>query len=420
LSDSDKKSVWFISKYCRLPPSAVTYSDNFQVKGAHPARGFSILRALSKSDYDCTLFHARHGLKSLDGERITSREVFNVDGVRVVSLSILPYIKVQSLARILGWIHFEVKLFFMKTNDLPPPDYIVASSLSLLSILNGLILRWRFKSKLIFEVRDVWPLVLIENGGYHRWNPFVLALRLVEWMGYKYSDQIVATMPNLAPHVNKVLGYSRKVHCIPMGISDELLNETKIPLPSDLESQFPENKFIVTYVGSIGVDNALDVFFETVRLLQDNPQVVFRVFGKGDLLKRYMAECSDLDNIFFGGAIPAGMVQSVLERSSLLYFATHPSVVLEYGQSLNKIIDYMYSGRPILASHSGYQSMLNEAHCGYFIPANDADALSTTLYDLSNLSHLELSEIGSRGRDWLFENRRYETLATHYDELFNS
>ena len=420
MSDSDKKSVWFISKYCRLPSSAVTYSDDFQVKGAHPARGFSILRALSKGDYDCTLFHARHGLKSLDGERITSRKVFNVEGVRVVSLSILPYIKVQSLARILGWIHFEVKLFFMKTNDLPPPDYIVASSLSLLSILNGLILRWRFKSKLIFEVRDVWPLVLIENGGYHRWNPFVLALRLVEWMGYKYSDQIVATMPNLSPHVNKVLGYSRKVHCIPMGISDELLNGTKIPLPSDLESQFPENKFIVTYVGSIGVDNALDVFFETVRLLQDNPQVVFRVFGKGDLLKRYMAECSDLDKIFFGGAIPAGMVQAVLEKSSIVYFAAHPTIILDYGQSLNKIIDYMYSGRPILASYSGYRSMLNEANCGYFVPAGNADDLSSEIMRLSKLSPAALSEIGSRGRDWLLLHRTYETLASQYDSILKS
>ena len=420
MSDSDKKSLWFICKYTRLPSSAVTYHDYYQVKGAHPVRGFSILRALSKSNYDCTLFHARHGLKSLDGERVPSRDVFNVEGVRVVSLSVLPYNTTQSLARILGWIQFEVKLFFMKKNDIPKPDYIVASSLSLLSIINGLILRWRFKSKLIFEIRDVWPLLLTENGGYHRWNPFVLALGLVEWMGYKYSDQIVATMPNLGPHVNNVLGYSRKVHCIPMGISDEMLNETKIPLPSDLESQFPKNKFVVTYAGSIGVDNALDVFFEAVRLLQDNPQVVFRVFGKGDLLKRYMAECSDLDNIFFAGDIPAGMVQSVLKKSSIVYFATHPSIVLDYGQSLNKVIDYMYSGRPILASHSGYQSMLNEANCGYFVPADDAYKLSTEITRLSKLSPLELDQIGSRGRDWLFKNRTYETLAANYDEILNS
>ena len=200
----------------------------------------------------------------------------------------------------------------------------------------------------------------------------------------------------------------------------KLLNEVRVALPADLDGQFPKDKFIVTYVGSIGVDNALDVLFQAVRLLKDNPRIVFRIFGKGDLLSRYRAECSDLDNIFFGGPIPAGMVQSVLERSSLLYFSTHPSIVLEYGQSLNKIVDYMFSGRPILASHSGYQSMLNEADCGYFIPANDSDALVTTICSLSALPDAKLDEIGSRGRNWLLENRQYDKLALQYAQLLES
>lgn len=420
MTEPPKKSVWFISKYCRLPSSAISYADNFQVKGAHPARGFSILRSLCQRGYDCTLLHARHGSNLEKGQRIPPREVFYVEGVRVVSLSVLSYRRVQSLARIVGWLQFEMKLFFMKKSDLPRPDYIVASSLSLLSVLNGLVFRWRFKSKLIFEVRDVWPLVLTENGGFHRWSPFIFGLSLVEWIGYRYSDHIVATMPNLAPHVKNVLGFSREVHCIPMGISSELLNEVRFSLPADFDGQFPKDKFIVTYVGSIGVDNALDVLFQAVRLLKDNPHIAFRIFGKGDLLDRYRAECSDLDNIFFGGPIPAGLVQSVLERSSLLYFSTHPSIVLEYGQSLNKIVDYMFSGRPILASHSGYQSMLNEADCGYFIPANDSSALVMTICNLSALPDAKLDEIGSRGRSWLLENRQYDKLALQYAQLLES
>ena len=420
MNKSDKKSIWLISKYCRLPSQSVNYSDHFQVKGAYPARGFSILRALSKRDYDCTVIHARHGFKSAEGEWIQQREVSNIDGVRVVSLRVPPYKKAQSIARIFTWIYFEIKLFLMKTNDLPRPDYVVASSLSLLSVLNGLVLRWRFKSKLVFEVRDVWPLLLVENGGYRRSNPFVMLLQLVEWLGYKYSDHIIATMPNLGPHVHNVIGYPRKVNCIPMGVSEELLTDKKLPLTADLKKKFHPDKFIVSYVGSVGVDNALDTFFESARILQNNSQIIFLVFGSGDLLENYISECLDLENVFFGGAIPSGMVQSVLEKSSIVYFATHPSIVLDYGQSLNKIIDYMYSGRPILASHSGYQSMLNEANCGYFVPAGDADELSVEITRLSKLSPLELDQIGSRGRDWLFENRTYEILAANYDVILNS
>ena len=398
----------------------MSYIDHFQVKGAHPARGFSILRALSKDRYDCTLIHARHGLKSSKDERIPSREVFDVDGVRVVSLNVPPFKKAQSVARIFGWIYFEVKLFLMKTSDLPRPDYIVASSLSLLSLLNGLLLRWRFKSKLVFEVRDVWPLILVENGGYHRFNPFVMMLQLVEYMGYKYSDHIVATMPNLGPHVNNVIGHPREVHCVPMGISWELLTDKKLPLSPYLQEMFPDGKFIVTYVGSVGVDNALDAFFESARILKDNSQILFRVFGSGDLVEKYTLQCSDLKNIFLGGAIPAGMVQSVLEKSTIVYFAAHPTIILDYGQSLNKIIDYMYSGRPILASYSGYRSMLNEANCGYFVPAGNADDLSSEIMRLSKLSPAALSEIGSRGRDWLLLHRTYETLASQYDSILKS
>ena len=40
------------------------------------------------------------------------------------------------------------------------------------------------------------------------------------------------------------------------------------------------------------------------------------------------------------------------------------SKVWDYGQSMNKIVDYMMAGKPVVASYSGYPSMLNEAGSG--------------------------------------------------------
>ena len=39
------------------------------------------------------------------------------------------------------------------------------------------------------------------------------------------------------------------------------------------------------------------------------------------------------------------------------------------GSLSNKLIDYMMAGKPVVASYSGYQSMLNEANAGLFVPA---------------------------------------------------
>ena len=71
-------------------------------------------------------------------------------------------------------------------------------------------------------------MVLIENGGFSRFNPFVMGLQFIEWLGYKFSDEIVGTMPKLDLHVEQILGSKKNVSCIPMGVSEELLNQNEI------------------------------------------------------------------------------------------------------------------------------------------------------------------------------------------------
>ena len=257
-------------------------------------------------------------------------------------------------------------------------------------------------------------MILTENGGFSPANPFVRALGWVERAGYRHADAIVATMPNLRPHVAEVLGYERQVHCVPMGVSDELQRNPIAEFPAHLESVFPKDKFVVTHAGSIGIDNALDVLFEAARLLKDHPTIAFFVIGSGDLVGRYKALCADLPNVIFADPVPSALVQPILQRSAVLYFSAHPTVVLQYGQSLNKVIDYMFAARPIVASFTGYPSMINEADCGVFVPAGDTAALAETLREFAARPSAELDAIGWRGREWVLANRSYATLAERY------
>lgn len=397
------KRIWLISKYSRLPAD-----------GVYPARGFSLLREMARHGHDCTLITARHDWSLASLRSIPGREVKMVDGVRVVTLNVLGYRRAKSLRRILGWLHFEARLLAMRMNDLPRPDAIIASSLSLLSVINGMVLKCRFRSLLVFEVRDIWPLILTENGGFRRHNPLVRALGLVEWLGYKYSDRIVGTMPNLEAHVRTILGYHRPVACIPMGLPDEMVAGCVAEFPAHLESVFPRAEFVVTHAGSIGIDNALDTLLEAARLLRDDPRIAFFIIGKGDLVDGYRSACADLPRVVFADSVPNKYVQPVLQRSSVLYFAAHPTVVLDYGQSLNKLIDYMYSARPVIGSYSGFPSMIDESGCGEFVPAGDASALASALRVWAQKPREQLDSVGSRGRDWIILNRTFDRLADRY------
>jgi glycosyltransferase involved in cell wall biosynthesis len=90
------------------------------------------------------------------------------------------------------------------------------------------------------------------------------------------------------------------------------------------------------------------------------------------------------------------------------------SKVWHYGQSLNKIIDYLMAGKPVVASYTGYPSMINEANCGSYVPAGDVVAL---MQEVERYSHMDTHErllMGARGKAWLLANRSYSKLAQDY------
>ncbi len=302
----------------------------------------------------------------------------------------------------------------MPKKDLPKPDAIIVSSLSLLTIFNGLLLRRKFKCRLIFEIRDIWPLTLTEEGGFSSRNPFVVGLSCVEKLGYRNSDSIVGTMPNLQEHVDSVCNSTKPVYCIPMGVTDTALAEQELVSVEYLKSYIPSDKFIVAHAGTIGSTNALDTFFECAEALAANTKIHFCIIGDGDLREYYQKKYEHLDNITFAPRVKKSMVQSILSKCDLLYFSVHDSKIWQFGQSLNKVIDYMLAGKPILASYSGFPSMINEAGSGTYIPAGDAKALESEIIKFSGLSEKERQKMGNQGREWVLSNRTYQVLADNY------
>ena len=398
-----KPCIWYISKYVS-PPAKV---------GAG-GRGYLIMRELARMGYKSVIITSDSN-QLTEVPKLNQPHIFRrVDGIELCWIRTIKYSTAKSLRRILSWFDFEWRLFRLEKGEMTTPDVIIVSSLSLLTILNGFLLRRRYKCRLVLEIRDIWPLTIIEEGGFSRWNPLVLGLGLIEKLGYRYADAVVGTMPNLGEHVANVLGEARATHCIPMAVDESAL-ESGAPLPEDyIERYIPRDKFIVGHAGSIGISNALDTLFECAELMKENPKLHFLIVGDGDLRKHYERQFSHLPNLSFAPRVPKQMVQSVLSHCDLLYFSVHVSKVWQYGQSLNKVIDYMLSGRPIVASYSGYPSMINEADCGTFVQAGDAKALCKELQRFEAMTPGQLSRMGQNGRDWLLTHRRYKTLAENY------
>lgn len=401
-----KECIWYISKYV-IPPNDSTIGG----------RGYMLMRELATLGYTCIVIASNSSEYSETPNMKVNYQKVKRDGLSFWWVRTLKYVGARSFKRILSWLHFEWRLLLMPKSQLPKPDAIIVSSLSILTIFNGFILRKIYGCKLIFEVRDIWPLTLTEEGGFSKANPLIYCLSIIERLGYKYSDSIVGTMPNLSEHVERVLGYKRNVSCVPMGLDLNKMKEI-LPLPDNYKKKYlPKNSFLVIYAGSIGITNSLETFFACAESLQDHVGIKFIIVGDGYLKAEYKKQYQHLNNIIFAPKVPRKMVQSVLQECQLLYFAVPESEVWKYGQSLNKVIDYMFSGKPIVASYSGYKSMINEAQCGSYVPANNIPALRREVLRYFELSDIKRNEIGLQGRDWLLKNRNYRSLAIAYSKI---
>lgn len=395
-----RRTIWYVSKYVAPPQH-----------GSVGGRGYEIMHELAALGHRCVVItsDANHLVEtpSLAGPVLGQQQ----DGLDLYWLRTFKADSARSWKRIVSWLHFEWRLFRFDTDTLPTPDAVIVSSLSLLTIVNGLRLKRRYRAKLVFEVRDIWPLTLVDEGVAGPSHPLVRALGFVERLGYRRADAIVGTMPGLGLHVHEVMGRDLEVHCIPQGFSGRTLAEAQ---PG---SSSADPGLMVGYAGTIGSSNALETLFDAARLLRDRPEIRFSVIGDGPLLATFKEQCADLDTVTFLDRVPKASVAEELEKCDVLFLATYPAKRWEFGQSLNKLIDYMMSGRPILASYSGYPSMINEAECGSFVPAGDAAAVASGLRQFEEMPQAAREAMGNRGRTWLLAHRSYEQLARNYHAL---
>jgi len=394
-------NIWCISKYASLP------------KYGTGARLFFLAKEFQFLGHSTTLItsDSNHLANYPDTKDIYNFE--KQDNVSILWIKTRKYIKTASLARILSWFDFEKKLFQLDRKKLDKPDVVIVSSLSLLTIIHGYYLKRKYESFLVFEIRDIWPLTMTEEGGFSRWHPLVLFLGWIEKFGYKNSDLIVGTMPKLDLHIKNILGYKKSFFCSPLGFEPNNY-KNDFSAVNLFDNLFPKDKIIIGYAGSMGITNALVPFINSIKLLKNNDTIHFMLVGSGALKNNFEDELREYTNVTFLGRIEQNKVKYFLNKCDILYLSTQHSIVWNYGQSMNKVVEYMLASKPIIASYSGYPSMINEAQCGYFIDSEDPKDIQKAILDIVNLSQKKRDSMGERGRKWIYKNRQYSKLAKDY------
>lgn len=391
-------------------------------------RPYYLAREFNKLGHKVRILAADYShLRKQNPESITDFQCTNVDGIEFQWIHTSKY-SGNGAKRAITMFQFCTKLFINTRRILHEfkPDVVISSSTYPLDSYPAKKLARISGAIFVHETHDLWPLTLTTIGGMSKWHPFVIAMAISERHAYKTADKVIGILPKSYIHMLKKGLSSKSKFCyIPNGIvaddweNAKSLNSDTKKMLDKIKRQF---KKIIMYAGGIELSDSLDTFLDAARLSSTSKaasNVAFVMVGRGtlesELLSRIKTE--KISNAFIIPAVPKTEVPSLLRFADFLYIGLKKNPLYKYGISLNKIYDYMMSGKPVISAIEAANCEITEFNAGINTNPDDPKAILDTLAAMLNMPESKLEKMGESGKNAVLKNYDYEILAKRFLEF---
>ena len=274
-------------------------------------------------------------------------------------------------------------------------------------------------AKFIFEIRDLWPLSLMELGSMSPNHPLIRLLDHAEAYGCRHAHRVVSLLPCVDDYMERRGVHRDKWTWVSNGI---LPSEWQTPcvkvsdrLAETLSTLKAQGFSIVGYAGTHGLANSLDTLIDSAKLMQGE-NVAFVLVGGGSekaALQR-RAQVEGLKNVWLIDAVNKPQIPALLQRFDVAYIGLRRQSVYRFGIAPNKLMDYMMAGKPILHAVEAGNDPVGESGCGLTVQPEDPRALAQGIRSLLGLSEDERKVLGRRGQAFVLKNHTYPVLAKRF------
>ena len=401
------KTFYLINQYASTPETGIGN------------RHYYLAKELAKQGHKIYLIGAsyNHLLRTPPNLKDDYR-IDNISGFKFVWVKVPRYEHNQSKIRVLNWFIFTWKILNLSKIIPDKAHTILYSSPSLVPFLGAYFLAKKLNSKLVWDIRDLWPLTLIELGKISRLNPFILFLQWLENFACRKADFIISNIPLAFNYLLKKGVKKSSFLWIPNGLSLDDFHKKKL-LNSKTTKQLPSKKFIIGYAGSLGVANAIKVILDVILLTKNDKNIHFVLVGNGSYVKiiREFILNNKLTNISLLDSIPKNEIPSLLKYFDICYVGFNKSSLYKYGTALNKLPEYFMSGKPILFSITSPHKPVNKAKAGLTVPAENPAAIVKAIYKLKKMSLIKRKQLGKNGQNYAIKNYDYEQIAKNLEKV---
>ncbi|WLV24396.1 glycosyltransferase family 4 protein [Aciduricibacillus chroicocephali] len=398
-----KKNFWIMHHYA---------TDCFYNKGGRP---YWFAEQLLKKGYKTSVFCASTRHNATDEIDIPVGKKYTVERTEEIPFVFVkaPQYEGNGASRIKNMLAFYKNVLpaakdYAKYHG--KPDVILASSAHPFTVIAGIKLAKKFGVPCICEVRDLWPESIVAYGMLERNHPLAKILYKGEKWMYKKADAIVMTWEGGKDYIIEQ-GWAEdidieKVHHINNGViidSFDKNSEEFCEPDADLDNPDYQN---VVYAGSIRKVNNLGLLLDAAKVVQKDEagsDIRFLIYGAGDELDMLQQRCCDehIDNVIFKGRVDKKYIPGIVKRADINILHNSSTSLDKYGQSQNKLFEYMAAGKPIVQTYTTGYSICEKYDCGISAPVQTAEEIAKAVIEACSNEErkIEMGENARNGAD---------------------
>lgn len=297
------------------------------------------------------------------------------------------------------------------------PDVVIASSTYPMDIWPARRIAKAAGARLIFEVHDLWPLSPMELGGMSKWHPFIMWVQMAEDYAYRHADKVVSMLPKAQSYMCSRGMDAKKFTYVPNGVDeDEWVSPPA--LPHDVERRLniirQAGMPVVGYAGTYGLANALDDLLSAAKDLRGKAEIV--LIGNGPEREKLLLriEKEALINVHMLPSVPKQAIPNLLKKFDIAFIGATANPLYRFGISPNKLMDYMFAGKPIVMAIDAGNDPVSESGCGISVPSGNVGKIVDAVFHLISLSSSELEHMGNAGHKFILRNQTYKQLARNF------
>lgn len=318
------------------------------------------------------------------------------------------------LPRLLNYFSFVFTSLLVGLYKIDKQDIIICESPPLFLGITALILKFFKKSKLVFNVSDLWPESAEKLNIVN--NKLLLGVsykleKLIYSKANLVSGQTQGIVKNISSRFSKVDTY-----WLPNGIDFNQYNISANGSGFRSNIGLNEADFVLMYAGILGHAQGLEVILKSANITKNQPEIKYIIIGDGPEKQKLLLLSKELNllNVKFIGNVPRSQMSSAIAACDA-YIVPLKKNDLFLGAIPSKLFEPLAMGKPILLGVDGEarELFIEKGKGGLFFTPEDSEELARNIHKFY-ANKDSLISLGENGKQFVSANFNREKIAKSF------